>query len=286
MDIFRFMTQFDTVEKVRRFLLEEHIIYDEIICNCGGHMKIVHNANKYGFRCTKNTCRKRKSCYYGTIFNNASLPFPKIMAILFFWVNKVEVMKIVSITGISHKMVMTYIKKIESIICGSLDEEDSVIGGPDIEVQIDESKFGKRKYNRGRYIKGVWVLGGVEITQERKIFLKIVENRNAETLEDMIYTYAKPGSVIVTDGWAGYLGISALGYRHKIVNHSETFVNEEGFHTNNIEGTWNSIKSGISSRNRTTNSMRGKLFEYIWRRKNEGNIWNALIEAMRIGHVD
>ena len=28
--------------------------------------------------------------------------------------------------------------------------------------QIDESKFGKRKYSRGRRVEGQWVFGGIE----------------------------------------------------------------------------------------------------------------------------
>ena len=36
------------------------------------------------------------------------------------------------------------------------------IGGPGRIVEVDEAKFGKRKYQRGRIVQGSWVLGGVE----------------------------------------------------------------------------------------------------------------------------
>ena len=35
-------------------------------------------------------------------------------------------------------------------------------GGEGEVVKIDESKFGKRKYHRGHYVKGQWVFGGTE----------------------------------------------------------------------------------------------------------------------------
>jgi len=36
------------------------------------------------------------------------------------------------------------------------------IGGDFVEVEIDESKFGKSKYQRGHHVKSQWEFGGIE----------------------------------------------------------------------------------------------------------------------------
>jgi hypothetical protein len=36
----------------------------------------------------------------------------------------------------------------------TLSEEDCVIGGPGVVVEIDETKLGRRKYNRGHRVDG------------------------------------------------------------------------------------------------------------------------------------
>ena len=61
------------------------------------------------------------------------------------------------------------------VISTSLDENDDIIRGLGIEVQLDESKFGKRKFNRGHYVEGAWMFKGVELTEERKVFLKQIQ---------------------------------------------------------------------------------------------------------------
>ena len=38
-----------------------------------------------------------------------------------------------------------------------------------------------------------------------------------ETLVKFVSDTAEPGTVVRTDGWAGYNGIKALGYRHEPV---------------------------------------------------------------------
>ena len=66
--------------------------------------------------------------------------------------------------------------------------------GQPIIVEIDESKFGKRKHNKGKRVDGVWVVGGVERTPERKVFLLTVPNRNQNTLKLIIDTFVKDGN--------------------------------------------------------------------------------------------
>lgn len=48
--------------------------------------------------------------------------------------------------------------------------ENNVFGGPGIVVEIDESKFGKRKYHKGRRVDGVWVFGGIERDSKKCFF--------------------------------------------------------------------------------------------------------------------
>ena len=59
------------------------------------------------------------------------------------------------------------------------------IGGPGIEVEIDESKFGRWKYSRGRWQE---VFGGVERITGRS-FLVEVQQRDAATLIPIIQQY-------------------------------------------------------------------------------------------------
>ncbi|CAG8477413.1 4456_t:CDS:1, partial [Scutellospora calospora] len=98
------------------------------------------------------------------------------------------------------------------------------IGGKGIIVEIDESKFARRKYHRGRRVDSVWVIGGIERTEEKRVFLIIVEKRDKETIREIIEKYVEKGSIIHTDCWKGYIGIEDLGIIHGTVNHSIYFT--------------------------------------------------------------
>lgn len=123
-------------------------------------------------------------------------------------------------------------------------ENPQMLGG-DQAVQIDESLFGGRmKYYRGDHSKHVksWVFGIVEEDTKRCVFW-CVDNRNRETLTNIISEHVLPRSTIKSNQWASYNGLNEEGFTHLTVNHSLEFVSQEGIHTQLIESTWSQLKS-------------------------------------------
>ncbi|XP_054089441.1 uncharacterized protein LOC128922540 [Zeugodacus cucurbitae] len=86
------------------------------------------------------------------------------------------------------------------------------IGGPSKKVQIDESKFGKRKYNKGRRVQGHWVLGMVEDGSDDLRLEVCPDNvRSSEVLIPLIQKHVAEGTIICTDCWKAYDCLTSTG---------------------------------------------------------------------------
>ena len=89
--------------------------------------------------------------------------------------------------------------------------------------EIDESKFGKRKYNRGRMVEGTWVLGGIQRETNHCFLTPCPANRrNESTLLPIIQQFVLPGTSIITDGWKAYinLGLSEIQFQRMLPSFS------------------------------------------------------------------
>lgn len=264
------------------FLFEKEIFFKESICRaCGTMMKL--NLKKMIFKCGKKMCRKGISVRNGSFFVSHKLPCSKILFLGYLWLTKVPISSALLISGCSKRTISSFYGYLRQLVADSLDIEECIIGGEGIIVEIDETKLGKRKYNRGHRVEGVWVIGGVERTEEGKVFLARVEDRSAATLEDVIRRYVRPGSIIHTDMWRGYSQLASTGiFSHSVVNHSENFKDPiTGVHTNTIEGTWNGLKMQIKPRNRTKDEIEYHLWEFIWRKVNRNVLWSAFMKSLR-----
>ena len=155
--------------------------------------------NECNFRCSKKACNTKISLRKNSFFEKSKLKCSQILRLGLLWLSKLSASSIKSLTGHIKPTVTSFMYFYHQLVIDSLDTDDITIGGDGIIVKIDESKFGKRKYHQGHRVEGAWVLGGVERTSERKIFLATVERRDAETLLDVIRTHVLPGSIVYTD---------------------------------------------------------------------------------------
>jgi transposase-like protein len=243
-------------------------------------MKRVYR-KRYALRCSAHACRNEISLTKGTIFYKSTIRINYALYIVYLWSKKVEVMKIVELLGLNYRTVRRLLDRVHYIIGAMLEEQHTMIGGPGIIVEIDESKFGKRKYNRGHQVDGVWIVGGVERTAERRVFLVKVLRRSMEVLSDVITRNVLPGSIIYTDMWRGYNNLGLIGYTHMTVNHSENFVDPEtGTCTNTIEGNWSTLKKRVPIRKRTYELITSSLNEFMFERMESVDIWTSIIRCM------
>ena len=126
----------------------------------------------------------------------------------------------------------------------------------------------------------------MERTEARKFFVVRVPDRSRITLEQLILTHVRAGSIIHSDCWGAYNELNLiefenkLHYNHLTVNHSVEFVTDTGIHTNTIEGTWNALKRVIPKKCDNID-MNECLLEHVWRRRNHCSLWEQLIVALR-----
>nr|XP_012235852.1 PREDICTED: uncharacterized protein LOC105680022 [Linepithema humile] len=106
------------------------------------------------------------------------------------------------------------------------DKHSQKFGGSGRTVEIDEAKIGRRKYNRGRLIKGQWIFGEYE-RDSKKMFIVPVEDRTEETLLACIKEWILPGTTVISDCWKSYNCLNNEGFQHLTVNHSYNFVNPQ-----------------------------------------------------------
>ncbi|GFT39633.1 DDE_Tnp_IS1595 domain-containing protein [Trichonephila clavipes] len=193
-------------------------------------------------------CGNQRSVRHGSWFRYSKLTLGEVLMLTFHIVNRTD-MLLNNLDFSSHTMA-NWRQFVHEVILDYVEENSQQIGGKDCIVEIDESKFGKRKYNRGHLFEGQWVFGGVE-RGPGKIFLVAVHNRTKETLIGLIQEWNKPGTTIYSVCWKSYATLGQVGYNHLTVNHSLNFVDPvTNCHTNTIESMWNHLKNTLPTYNR------------------------------------
>jgi len=285
-----------------KFLQETKILPTSQTCQDCNNVITKHSNRGYFvfYQCGK--CKKRISVRRGTVLANAKISFRRFILLAyafcqFNWTyqqtqqeacvtsDEEDCDKSCS-THLSSKSIDKYHRLFREIVSDYMFESlKSVnkIGGPGLTVEIDESQFGKRKYNRGTIIgrRFAWILGGICRETEEMFLIQCPGNkRDKITLETLILDHVEQGTRIYTDGWASYKGLEGLGYEWDHVNHSEEFVKTDNpdVHTQTIEGRWYCVKRWLPSSGRYDLNM--YLPVYMWtvdcRKRKKSKFWELL----------
>lgn len=248
---------------------------------CRGSCVIRNKKNNFYKRCVFSLCQMEESIFKGSIFYYKKLDKYQVVYILRMWFSRVPVKAISELLYISTNTVFSYLKKALKLIEHKYLNSIGMIGGPNIIVEIDESKFGRRKYYRGHKVEGVWVLGLVERTDKRRIILIPVKDRKSTTLIEIIKKYVHPESIIYTDGWKGYTTIKDNFLIHKSVNHSISFVDFiNNVHTNTIEGNWAGVKQDLPIQYRTKDRIMLYLIRFMIKRNRTEDAFEEFIKFL------
>jgi ISXO2-like transposase domain len=207
---------FESEDDAISFLEETGVIIKPNFCPACKNFNIKRKGMRW--RCSLERCQKSISIlkvgvyiyFKGTFFDSHKLKVNEILELGYCWLLGMNNLSIQNMTGRSNKTVIAIAGYFRQLVGDSLDLEDTKIGVPGVIVEVDEAKFGKRKYNRGHRVDGAWVLGGVERTQERKVFLVEVPDRKQETLLGLISNHIQQGSIVHTDCFKSYSKLNEI----------------------------------------------------------------------------
>jgi len=141
------------------------------------------------------------------------------------------------LTGLSRITVNRYFMAIRKSICENSVREKILSGS----VELDESYFGARriKGKRGRGAGGKTIVFGL-LHRGGNVYTSIVPDAKKDSLLPIVENLVnKKRTTIYTDSWRSYNSLSAMGYKHRKVNHgANEFATSKKCHVNSIESYW------------------------------------------------
>lgn len=249
---------YDLLQDAQRFCVEKKLLPDlnrVFKCTtCFAQMK--PKAGKPNiYECTARTRCCSVSMKKGTVFEGSHLSTERVLELFYFFTleftyDQAIQLSIRSDTMYTRETIHRWYRVCRENVKRWMDISyfENPIGGPGTSVQIDESKVGHWKYNRGSWIDGHCVFGAIEEgTRKIRILACPGNKRDRGTLEPIIHEYLAAGTRVVSDQWKAYdwIGVTPT-YSHDTVNHSVEFVhyNPDGsnINTNLIESTWRPMK--------------------------------------------
>lgn len=265
------------------------------------HNILPYQKSSKSFRCQKKSHKKelRISVRNGTFFHGTTTKLYVLITMIYCFAHDISYIDTIrecrgllehrDWQSVGKSSIAAIFFKIREVLflCLTTQVYTYKMGGPNKIIEVDETKVGHRKFERGRVVKGKWILGLVERGgNEFRCFH--VMKRDKETLNKIITENVEEGSTIFTDGWKAYSDLGKkFNYRHGVVNHSKNFISPDGgTHTQKIESQWRVLKNFLIGKQHRID-LDLYLTEFRFKRDSRVNHKDVFMEVLKaISFVD
>jgi len=175
------------------------------------------------------SCKDELSITAGTIFHRSKLPLVTIFRALWWMIaqkNGVSAVEIQRILGLgSYRTAWTWLHKFRRLMI--FPGRDRLTG----KVEVDETLVGGKKAGkRGRWAEGKSLVAiAIEVLEKGtgRVRMSLIPDASKKSLGKFITDNIETESILITDGWKGYSGISKKGYQHTIEDKVKMLDGEE-----------------------------------------------------------
>ena len=279
---------------IMSFLIDNEYVFIPICPSCNNIM-VPLSKKKYIYRCYKYNngikCGYSEHILKNTIFWKSRLSFHDMFYILNGWrMNVAQLIISEDLEKDKSTISRIYTKMDDLVLWHQSLRGFERIGGQGYTVEVDECLLVKRKYNRGRILRGQkWIVGGVVRGDTSKFFIEFVPHRSRRYLLNAIKKNILPGTKIVTDQWAGYKNCERIlfmqRYLHMTVNHSMFFVDPlTGENTQSVECFWSVLKRVLRKKGTNIGEIerRIRIFQVeVFKRFDRKNLLIRMLDIIR-----
>jgi transposase len=202
------------------------------------------------WRCQR--CRKRFSLLTGTWLSHTRFKLPEIYELLFWFELEITDHGIARRVDVPYQRLHRFLLDVRRAIAAFEDRSIVLLDG---EVEVDESYFGPRLWNRRRadrrrLRKSGHVLSGRGAHRHKQavfgifertdgiVYVQPVASVSRQTLQSIIYQKVSIETTIYSDAWAAYEGLAQDYAGHEVVQHGTNEFVRGTATINGIEGFW------------------------------------------------
>lgn len=227
-----------------------------VACPTCGRTDVSYIPARRVWQCKTRHPKAQFSVKVGTIMEDSALGLDKWLVAIWMQTNMkngVSSWEIHRSLGITQKCAWHMLHRIRLAMQDP--QTGGKLGGPDKEIEADESFIGGAARNMHKDVKARRLQGRQGGTQGKaivaavlerggKVRAKVVPRRRKAQIQFLVRENVVIGSALYSDALKSYEGLGE-DYKHQVIDHAEEYV-RENVHTNGMENFWSLLKRGIN----------------------------------------